>query len=87
MRLAENRLKVSVSDFLQVPQRCEGVHPQWNKRRVGAGQSRAAHEAQRAADVGTTGQSGGQQGRHLAEAHRSESKTQTHPSLASTSLS
>ena len=49
----------------------EDVHPQWNEGQLGQGESREANEAQRAWDMGTAGQSGGQQGRHLGEAHRS----------------
>lgn len=44
---------------------------------MGQGESRAENEAQRARDVGTAGQSGGQQGRHLGEAHRSAENIQT----------
>lgn len=43
---------------------------------MGQAASRAANEAQRATDMGATAQSGGQQGRHLGEAHRSEKEAQ-----------
>lgn len=42
---------------------------------MGQGESRAENEAQRTGDVGTAAQSAGQQGLHLAEAHRSDEKT------------
>lgn len=55
----------------------EDIHPQWNEGQLGEGESREANEAQRAGDMGTAGQSGGQQGRHLGEAHRSAEHIQT----------
>lgn len=61
----------------QVPCRPEDVHPQRNERRVGEGAFWAANEAQGARDVGTTAQSGRQQGCHMGEAHRSAKHTQS----------
>lgn len=61
----------------QVPCRSEDIHPQRNERRVGEGAFWAANEAQGARDVGTTAQSGRQQGCHMGEAHRSAKHTRT----------
>lgn len=67
----KNEFHVCLFVFFQVPFRHKGIYPQWDERNMGAGESRATNETQRARDMGTIAQSRGQQGLHLGEAYRS----------------